>query len=119
MFVLVASTHVKPNANDAFAQAFEQTLLPSLRAQPGFKDEMLFLVPGGPDAVAVTFWESRETAEAFQRGAWTDVLNGLSGVIDCPTVRAFQLAHSTLHEPGLARFPIQSPITTEPTGVGA
>ena len=40
MFVLVASTHVKPNADDAFAQAFEQTLLPSLRAQPGFKEKL-------------------------------------------------------------------------------
>ena len=119
MFVLVATTHVKPNAGDAFAQAFEQTLLPSLRAQPGFKDEMLFVAPGGPDVVAVTFWQSRETAEAFQRVAWTSFLNGLASVIDSPTVRAFQLAHSTLHEAGLARFPIQSPITTDPTGVGA
>ena len=94
-------------------------MLPSLRAQPGFRDEMLFLVPGGPEVVAVSFWESRETAEAFQRGAWTDLWEDLAGVIDCPTVRSFQLAHSTLHPPGLARFPIQSPITTEPTGVGA
>ena len=119
MFVLVTSTHVKPNADDAFAEVFEKTLLPSLRAQPGFRDEMLFIVAGGPDVVAVTLWESRETAEAFERGAWTDLLDGLAGIIDRPTVRAFQLAHSTLHEPGLARFPIQSPITTEPTGVGA
>jgi len=46
MFVLVTSTHVKPNADDAFAEVFEKTLLPSLRAQPGFRDEMLFIVAG-------------------------------------------------------------------------
>ncbi len=119
MFVLVISTHVKPNADDAFAQAFERRLLPSILAQPGFKGEMLLVVPGGPDVVAVTFWESRETAEQFQRNTWPELLKGAAAVIDPATVRMYQLAHSTMHEPGVASFPIQSPITTEPTGVGA
>ena len=119
MFVLVTATHVKPNADGAFAQAFEEQLVPSLCVQPGFKGEMLFVVPGGPDAVAITFWESRETAESFQRRVWPELLKSVAATTEPSSVRFYQLAHSTLHEKGAASFPTQSPITTDPTGVGA
>ncbi len=116
MFVLVVSASVKPNAGEAFAHAYEKQILPSLRAQPGFRDEMLFVVPGGPEMIAVSFWESRKSAES---GAWSELPAMLTNLIDRPILRGFQLAHSSLHEEGAAAFPIQSPITTEPTGVGA
>jgi len=119
MFVLVVSASVKPNAGEAFAQAYEKQLLPSLRAQPGFRDEMLFVDPGGPGMIAVSFWESRKSAESCDPGAWSESPGMLNNLVDRAIVRGFQLAHSSLHEEGAAAFPIQSPITTEPTGVGA
>ena len=117
--MLVASAQVKPNAGGAFAQAFEQQVLASLRMQRGFVDEMLFVVPGGPDVLAVTFWDSPESADSYERVAWPEMMKALSNVIDRPVLRRFQLAQSTLHQPGVAAFPAQSPITTEPTGPGA
>jgi heme-degrading monooxygenase HmoA len=119
MFVLVASAQVKPNAGAAFAAAFEKQLLTSLRGQRGFRDELLLLVPGGPDAMVVTFWDSRDDLDDYERTGWPAVLETLVNVIDHPALRRFQLAHSTLHPEGVAAFPVQSPITTEPTGVGA
>lgn len=119
MFVLVISAPVKTNAWGAFAQAYQRQLLPSLRARPGFKDEMLFVVPGGPEMIAVSFWESRENADAFEHGAWSELLIVFGNLIDRPLVRGFQLAHSSLHEEGVAAFPIQSPITSDPSAPGA
>ena len=119
MDVLVAMAQVKPNAGGAFAQAFQDQVLPSLRAQRGFRDEMLLVVPGGPGIVAITFWDSREDADRFHRDAWPEVVKALANTVDRPVLSTFQLAHSTLHPQGVAAFPVQSPITTEPTGVGA
>lgn len=119
MFVLVATTTVKPNKGEAFAQAYGQHWLSSFRAQAGFKDELLFIGPGRPDVVAISLWDSRETAEAYRRDAWPGLLSAVAGIIDRVDVRTFQLAHSTLHAPGVAAFPPQSPITTDPTWVGA
>jgi len=119
MVVHVASAQVKPNAGGAFAQAFEQHFLRSLRMQRGFKDEILLVVPGGPDVLAITFWDSPESADSYERVAWPEMMKALSNVIDRPVLRRFQLAQSTLHQPGVAAFPAQSPITTEPTGPGA
>lgn len=119
MFVLVASATVKPNAGAAFAAAFEEQLLSSLRGRQGFRDEILLLVPGGPEMMAITFWDSRYDIDTYEREAWPAVSNALASTIDRPILRLFQLAHSTLHSQGVAAFPFQSPITCEPTGVGA
>ena len=119
MIVLVASAQVKPNAGGVFAEMFVQRLLPSLRAHEGFRDDMLLVVPGGPEILALTFWKSPADADAYERAAWPEVVKALADVVDRPALRRYQLAHSTLHAEGVAAFPIQSPITTEPTGVGA
>jgi heme-degrading monooxygenase HmoA len=119
MFVLVASAQVKPNAGRAFAHAFEAQVLPSLRGQRGFGDELLLAVPGGPEITAISFWDSGEDLDGYERSVWPTVEKALTHVIDRPVLRRFQLAHSTLHQEGAAAFPAQSPITTEPTGVGA
>lgn len=119
MVVLVASAQVKPNAGGAFALEFEQRMLPSLQAQAGFKGEILLVLPGGPETVLVTFWESPANADSYERSVWPESVKLLSKVLDRPVLRRFQLAHSTLHPQGVAAFPPQSPITTEPTGVGA
>jgi heme-degrading monooxygenase HmoA len=119
MMVLVVTAPVKPNAGREFAEAFQTRLLPSLRNERGFRDEMLFVVPGGPDMMLITFWDSRDDAEHYERVAWPEVAQSLSNIIDRARLKLFQLAHSTLHREGAAAFPPQSPITTEPTGVGA
>ena len=119
MFVLVITAQVKPNAGAAFAHAFEAQVLPSLRDQRGFRDELLLVVPGGPDITAISFWDSGEDLDGYEHTVWPGVEKALVNVIDRPVLRRFQLAHSTLHQKGAAAFPVQSPITTEPTGVGA
>src|SRR5919109_890643 len=105
MVTLVASAQVKPNAGGAFARAFEAQLLPSVRAQRGFTDEMLFVVPGGPEIEVITFWTSREDADRYEREVWPDIAKALTDVLDRPVLRRFQLAHSTLHREGVAAFP--------------
>lgn len=119
MVVLVTSAQVKPNAGGEFAQQFEQRLLSSLRAQPGFKDEMLLVAPGGPEIFLITFWESPANVDSYQRGLWPEFMKMLANILDRPLHRRFQLAHSTLHPEGSAAFLLQSPLTSEPTGPGA
>ena len=119
MVVLVTSAQIKPNAAGAFAQQFEQQLLSLIRAQPGFKDEMLLVVPGGPEILFITSWESHANAESYERRLWPEFMKMLANILDRPVHRRFQLAHSTLHPEGSAAFPVQSPITSEPSTPGA
>jgi heme-degrading monooxygenase HmoA len=119
MFARIVSMQIKPNTSGRFTELFEKKIVPTLRKQQGFKDEMLFVVPGGPEVVAVSLWESKENAEAYDRTTYPEVLKTLASVIErAPVVRTFQLAYSTLHKIGAAEFPTQSPNTTPPAGVG-
>jgi heme-degrading monooxygenase HmoA len=120
MFARIVSFQLKPNASDEFARLFNDEIVPALRRQRGFKDEMLFVEPGGPAVVAISLWDSRQDTESYARGTYPELLNTLARVIErAPAVRTFQLASSSLHAPGIAAFPMQSPITTPPGSPGA
>jgi heme-degrading monooxygenase HmoA len=119
MFTRIVSMQLKPNASRQFNELFEKKIVPTLRKQQGFKDEMLFVDPGGPEVVAISLWESRENAEAYDRATYPEVLKTLASVIErAPVVQTFQLAFSTLHRTGAAALPKQSPNTTPTAGVG-
>ena len=68
MFGRTVSLQLKPNSVAEFTQTIEKDIIPLLRKQPGFQDEMVFVVPGGTAAVAISVWDQQEHAEASARG---------------------------------------------------
>ena len=105
MFARHVSMQLKPNTRAEFAQTIENEILPLLRKQHGFLDEIVFVAPGsGTETVAISLWDKKEDAEAYQRGTYPEVLKSLAKVIDgTPEVRNFDVANSTLQKrPALA-----------------
>jgi heme-degrading monooxygenase HmoA len=93
--------HLKPNSLPQFTQTMEMDVIPLLRKQPGFKDEITFLpADGSNEAVAISFWEKRENADAYQRGAaYPDVLKAVAKVADgAPQVQTSEVSNSTWHK---------------------
>jgi heme-degrading monooxygenase HmoA len=119
MFTRVVSLQLKPNAGKEFSELFDKQILPTLRKQPGFRDELLFLDPGGPEVVAISLWDSKENAETYNRATYPEVLKTLAKVTDgTPKVRTLQLAYSTFHKIALEAAAFQSSITSQTPGVG-
>ncbi len=54
MFTRIVYLTLKTNAAPEFAKVLEQDVVPKLRAEPGFQDELLFISAGGPDVVSVS-----------------------------------------------------------------
>ena len=54
MFGRTVSLQLKPNSVAEFIQIIEKDIIPLLRKQPGFQDEIVFVVPGGTAAVAIS-----------------------------------------------------------------
>src|SRR5207245_6342372 len=73
MFSRIVAMQLKPNARQEFTQAFENQIIPTLRKQQGFKDEMLFVDPGGPEVVAISLWDSKQSAETYNRTTYPEV----------------------------------------------
>ena len=100
MFARTVRMHLKPNSVAQFTETMEKDVIPLLRKQQGFKDEITFLpADGSNDAVAISFWEKRENADAYQRDAYPDVLTAVAKVADgTPNVQTSEVSNSTWHK---------------------
>ena len=99
MFARNESIRLKPNSVREFTKTLENVIIPLLRKQKGFQDEITFVVPGGTEAVGFTLWDQRENAEAYDRGTYSQVLNALAKVIvGTPKLQAYEVSNSTFHK---------------------
>ena len=90
--------NLKPNSAKEFTQKLEQDILPLLRKQNCFKDEITFLSEGGKDAVAISLWDRKESADAYSRDTYPQVLKGLAPMVEgTPKVNVYEVASSTFH----------------------
>ena len=91
--------NLKPNSQAKFAEMIEKEVLPLLRAQRGFKDEITFVVPGGNRALAFSLWDQKEQAEAYNGTGYPQVLQTLAGVVEgTPQVTSYEVSNSTFHK---------------------
>jgi heme-degrading monooxygenase HmoA len=90
---------LKPNCVPAFTQSLEKDVIPMLRRQKGFQDEITFVVPDGTKVLAISLWDKRESADAYNSGAYSEVTKILSNVVDgTPSVENYEVANSTFHK---------------------
>jgi hypothetical protein len=91
--------HLKANSVADFTRTLEKEVLPLLRRQKGFQDEITFSVPGKPEAVGISFWDKQENADAYSRGSYQEVLKTLAKVlVGTPQVQTWEVANSTVHK---------------------
>src|SRR5438874_10032478 len=99
MFARNVSIHLKSNMLSDYTQAFEKDILPLLRKQNGFKDEITLAGPGGVDVTAISLWENKTDAEAYNTNTYPEVLKTLARFIDgTPKVQTSDVVTSTLHK---------------------
>jgi len=99
MFARRVYMHLKPNTGAEFTQRLEKEIIPLLRKQKGFQDEISFVGQGGTEAFGISLWDKAENAEAYNRGAYPEVTKILASVVEGPTqVETFEVANSTFHK---------------------
>ena len=99
MFARSVYIRLKPSSVAEFNWALENVILPLLRKQKGFRDELALVAPNGSEVVAISLWDQKENADAYNRGSYQEVLNALGKVVDgTPEVRDFEVATSTLQK---------------------
>lgn len=98
MFARNVSMHLKPNTAGEFTRTLERDIVPMLRKQSGFADELTFLNSSGTEAVAISLWDNQKSADAYSRDSYAKVLKGLAKVVEgTPVVRTFEVSNSTFH----------------------
>ena len=103
MFARNVSIHLKPNTLSEYNTTFENDILPLLRKQKGFKDEIALSTPGSLDVTVISLWESKANAEAYNTTTYPEVLRKFQTILDgTPTVRTFETVNSTFHRLAVA-----------------
>jgi hypothetical protein len=99
MFARRVHMHLKLNSVTEFTQRLEKDVLPLLRKQKGFQDEITFVAQGGREAFAISLWDKPENAETYNRGTYPEVTKILAAVIEgAPQVETYDVANSTFHK---------------------
>ncbi len=99
MFARNVSIQLKPNSVAEFTRTLENEIIPLLRKQKGFQDEISFVGPSGTEAVGISLWDQKENAEAYNRGTYPQVLSALSKVVEgTPQVHTYEVSNSTFHK---------------------
>jgi len=103
LYARKVSMHLKPNSSIEFTQKLEKEIIPLLRKQKGFQDEIVFLAPGGKEAFGISLWDKAESAEAYNRAAYPEVTKLLAKFVDGTSqVETYEVSNSTFHKIAVA-----------------
>lgn len=99
MFARRVTMNLKPNCAADLTQKLEREIIPLLRKQHGFKDEVSFITTGGKEAFGISLWDGKEDAETYGRVTYPEVAKILSNVVEgTPRVDTFEVSNSTFHK---------------------
>ena len=99
MFARNVSFHLKSNMLSDYTRTFDKDILPLLRKQNGFKDEITFSGPGGIDVTAISLWDNKASSETYNTTTYPEVLKTLAKVIEgTPRVQSGDVVNSTFHK---------------------
>ena len=103
MFAREVVLQLKPNVVKEFPVTFEKEILPLLRRQKGFLDELLLVTPEKKEAVAISLWETKEYAETYNREVYPQIEKIVARFVEgIPTVKKFEAEYSTFHKVAFA-----------------
>jgi hypothetical protein len=99
MFARKVSLRLRADAAGPFIQKMESDIIPLLRKQKGFLDELTLISQGGKEIYAYSFWETSEDAERYDRASFQEVTNLVAGLTEgAVRVHTYMVANSTFHK---------------------
>lgn len=98
MFARLVTMPLKADSSSV-AKAHEKDVIPLLRTHKGFLDEIVLVTSDGQTAFGISFWDSKESAEAYHRSSYSKVMKALEAVLAGPAkVQLCEVTNSTAHK---------------------
>ena len=99
MFARIVSMPLKAGTKSEFGKAIANEVIPLLRAHKGFLDEISVVSSDGKTAFGISFWDSKENAEAYHRTGFSAVMKPLESMVSGPAeVKLCEVTNSTAHK---------------------
>ncbi|HSE47599.1 MAG TPA: hypothetical protein VLA96_00155 [Terriglobales bacterium] len=99
MYARTVVIRLKTNALAGFNQALEKEIIPLLRRQAGFRDELAVASDDRSHVTAISLWDTQAHAEAYNSAGYPAVLMSVEKYLDgVPKVRFGSVINSTPHK---------------------
>ena len=99
MYARIVTLNLKPSRLDEFSETLDKQVIPMLRKQTGFKDEVAFAGPSGTEIRVISFWDKKENAESYNSTTYPEVLKMLANVLEgTPQLKTYEVVNSTFHK---------------------
>jgi heme-degrading monooxygenase HmoA len=103
MFARHITFQLKPNMVKEFPVIFEKEILPLVRKQKGFLDELLLVTPEKREVVAISLWETKEHAETYHLEQYREVEKIVGRFAEgTPIVKKFDTEYATFRQAAFA-----------------
>jgi steroid delta-isomerase-like uncharacterized protein len=101
MYARNVSLRIKQGKLAEFNRMLDTEVLPILRRQAGFREEITFAQAGDVDITAISLWDSKEQAEAYHASEYPKVLKAVNAVLDgTPRLQHLNVIQSTMQQAG-------------------
>ncbi len=99
MFTRVVELRAKQGKTKELSSTVSEKVMPILKKQHGFQDEIVLVSNTDPNRVlALSFWNSREDAERYNREQFTQITEMIRNFCDGdPEVGTYDVNTSTMH----------------------
>lgn len=100
MFTRVVEARTKAGKTKEFSSTFNEKVLPILKKQRGFIDEITLLSTVDPERVlALSFWQTEADATRYNTEQYPMLIDILNPVLETmPKVETFEVDTSTTHK---------------------
>jgi heme-degrading monooxygenase HmoA len=100
MFTRVVELSSKSGKARELCNTIDDKVLPILKRQAGFVDEIVIVSDTEPDRIlALSFWNTREDAQRYEREQFDAVQKTVQHLMDAaPVVQTFNVRTSTAHK---------------------
>ena len=99
MYARLVKAHVNPGKFDVATRRFEEKVIPLLKKQRGFRDEISFIDTAKEESVAISFWDTEADMRLYEKDVYPNLMRSLTDTFDgTPEVRHFEVANSTWYK---------------------
>jgi len=103
MFARHITLQLKPNLANELTVTFEKEIVPLLKKQKGFVDELLLVTPQRNKLVAISLWETKELAEVYNRELYPRIEKMVEKyILGVPVIENFHEEYATFRKIAVA-----------------
>ena len=99
MYARLVKAHLKPGKFDVATRTLEEKVIPMLKKQKGFRDELSFLDEDHKESVSISLWDTEEDVRKYEQDLYPKMLDTMKETFEGkPMVQHFEVANSTWYK---------------------